>query len=61
VVNMIPFQAIAPGVWQRNMGCLSGGDKKVTYRKAQELFPKIRITHAIADACLIAEYARRLS
>jgi hypothetical protein len=31
-----------------------------TKAKAQELFPHLKITHATADACLIAEYGRRL-
>src|SRR3990167_11133618 len=39
----IPFQAVPPGVWQRSMGCLSGGDKNVTKRRAQELFPLIKV------------------
>jgi hypothetical protein len=33
----------------------------VSKRKAQELFPGIKVTHAIADALLIAEYNRRTS
>lgn len=56
----IPFEAVAPGKWQRAMGCLSGGDKNVTKRKAQELFPGVKVTHAIADALLIAEHGRRV-
>lgn len=50
-----------PQMWQAAMGCLSGGDKNVTKRRAQELFPAIadRITHAVADALLIAEFGRR--
>lgn len=61
IAHSFSFRDVAPGVWQRSMGCLSGGDKKVTYRKAQELFPHLKITHAIADACLLAEYARQCS
>lgn len=57
--NGIPFEEIAPGKWQRAMGCLSKGDKNVTKRKAQEIFPGLKITHATADALLIAEYGRR--
>ena len=56
----IPFERVAPGKWQRAMGCLSGGDKNVTKRKAQELFPHLKINHYIADALLLAEYGRRL-
>lgn len=55
----IRLEWIAPGKWQRELGCLTRGDKNVSKRKAQELFPTLRITHAIADALLIAEYGRR--
>jgi hypothetical protein len=55
----IRLEWVAPGVWQRDIGCLTRGDKNVSKRKAQELFPNLKITHAIADALLIAEYARR--
>ena len=55
----IPFEEVSPGVWQRALGCLSKGDKNVTKAKAQQLFPHLKITHAVADALLIAEYARR--
>ena len=56
----IPFEKITPVRWQRALGCLSGGDKNVTKSKAQELFPDLKITHAIADALLIAEFGRRV-
>lgn len=57
--NGISFEKVSPMKWQKFMGCLSKGDKNVTKRKAQELFPNHTITHAVADALLIAEYARR--
>ena len=56
----IPFHRVAPSRWQRAIGCLTKGDKNVTKRKAQELFPSVKVTHAIADALLIAEYGRRV-
>lgn len=56
----IPFDQAAPAVWQRAMQCLSRGDKNITKRRAQQLFPQTKVTHAIADALLIAEYCRRL-
>jgi len=56
----IPFEEVSPAKWQRALGCLSKGDKNVTKAKAQQLFPGIKVTHAIADALLIAEYGRRL-
>jgi crossover junction endodeoxyribonuclease RuvC len=60
VATGIPFELATPQKWQRSMGCMSKGDKNTTKRKAQELFPGMKITHAIADALLIAEYGRRL-
>lgn len=56
----IPFEYVSPAKWQGDMKCRTKGDKNVTKAAAQRLFPKIKVTHAIADALLIAEYARRL-
>lgn len=56
----IPFDYVQPAKWQRAMGCLTKGDKNVSKARAQQLFPELKITHAIADALLIAEYGRRL-
>lgn len=55
----IPFDEVRPQVWQKAMGCLTKGDKNVSKAKAQQLFPQLKITHATADALLIAEYLRR--
>lgn len=55
----IPFEEVSPVKWQTAMGCRSGGDKNVTKARAQQLFPGVKITHANADAILIAEYCRR--
>ena len=55
----IPFETVTPQKWQKALGCRTGGDKNVSKRKAQELFPDIKITHAIADCLLIAHYAVR--
>ena len=57
----IPFERVTPQKWQKAMGCMTKGDKNVSKRKAQELFPSLKITHATADATLIAEYGRRIS
>jgi len=56
----IPHELVSPAVWQRKLGCLSKGDKNVTKAAAQRLFPDIKITHATADALLLAEYGRRI-
>lgn len=55
----IPFDEVPPVVWQRAMSCLSRGDKKVTKAAAERLFPSLKITHATADAMLLADYCRR--
>jgi len=55
----IPFARIRPQVWQKELGCMTKGDKNVTKRKAQELFPSIKATHATSDALLIAHYGTK--
>ena len=55
----IPFTRIRPQVWQKELGCLTKGDKNVTKRKAQELFPSVKVTHATADSLLIATYGTK--
>lgn len=53
----IPFETVAPGVWQKAMHCLSRGNKTVTKKAAQERFGNsLKITHAIADCLLLAAY-----
>ena len=52
----IPFTRVRPQIWQKELGCLTKGDKNITKQRAQELFPSIKVTHAIADALLIAKY-----
>lgn len=56
----IPFDIVVPRKWQAALSCLSQGDKNVTKRRAQQLFPGVKITHATADALLMAEYCRRI-
>jgi len=66
-VGVKDLDVVAPQTWQRAMDCMTGGDKRITRNFAIEMFPdvknadgkSIRITHAIADALLIAEYGRR--
>jgi crossover junction endodeoxyribonuclease RuvC len=55
----IPFERVRPQVWQKALGCMTKGDKNVSKRKAQELFPDRKITHATADALLIATYGTK--
>lgn len=52
----VPFEEVTPQKWQTHLGCRSGGDKNVTKSFAQQKFPSLTITHATADALLIAFY-----
>lgn len=61
VAAEIPYNEVVPRKWQTVMQCRSGGDKNVTKKRAQELFPACKMTHALADALLIAEYGRRMA
>lgn len=55
----IPFELVTPQKWQKLLGCLTKGNKNVSKAAAQRLFPTLKVTHAIADALLIAEFCRR--
>lgn len=63
----IPFDLVPPRAWQQAIGVVYPADvsqtekKNITKRRAQQLFPDAKVTHAIADALLLAEYARRSS
>lgn len=59
IASGIRFETVIPATWQKRLGCLTKGDKNVTKTKAQELFPGVKVTHAVADSLLIAEYGRR--
>lgn len=54
-------EKVPPGTWMKSLKCLTGGDKNVSKRKAQEMFPHLKIFHYNADALLIAEYTRRVA
>ena len=64
--HQIPFEEVAPTVWQPAMKCKTRGKstkdehKRQLKQRAQQLFPSIDITLATADALLIAEYGRRV-
>jgi len=55
----IPFEYVTPQKWQKELCCLTHGDKNISKAAAQRRWPEQKITHAIADALLIAEFARR--
>src|SRR5437762_1302109 len=52
----IPFQEVTPQRWQKELACRTGGNKNISKARAQQLFPSLKITHATADALLLAEY-----
>ena len=61
------LEYVTPQKWQRKLGLITSGrglgqddtaKKNRNKAKAQQLFPGIKITHATADALLIAEYGR---
>lgn len=65
----VRLEIITPQAWQKKLGLLVSGrglgqgdsDKKNRNKaKAQEIFPEAKITHATADALLIAEYGRQV-
>jgi crossover junction endodeoxyribonuclease RuvC len=53
------YTTVSPSKWQGVLNCRSKGDKNVTKSKASQLFPSVKMTHRIADAFLLAEYARQ--
>jgi len=56
----IPTDLTTPAKWQRDLQCQTGGNKNISKARAQQVFPSLaKITHAIADALLIAEWCRR--
>jgi hypothetical protein len=62
----IPFDSVPPGVWQRafSLPTLKAAGSRTAKKnahkaRAQELFPSVKVTHAVADALLIAEWGRR--
>ena len=62
----IPFERVRPAAWCKEFGLKRKPNESNTEWKnrhkqlAQELFPDASITHANADALLIAEYCRRV-
>lgn len=58
-VTNIPYYDVHPARWQRSLDCLTRGDKNISKARAAELWPAQKVTHAIADALLLAEWVRR--
>ena len=65
VAHKIRFETVSPVKWQRvfKIKTRVSKDGKTAHKnelkaKAQQLWPSVRITHANADAILLAEYCR---
>jgi hypothetical protein len=56
--NGITFERVMAIKWQNRLGCRTGGDKNISKEHAARLFPTAKITHATADALLLATYCR---
>lgn len=56
--HKVPYKFVTPQRWQKGMQCMTKGDKNISKAAAQRLWPNFQITHAVADALLIAEYGR---
>lgn len=59
VAARLRFELVTPATWQGKLRCRTKGDKNITKTLAQRLWPGVKITHATADALLLAEYGRR--
>lgn len=62
----LPFEKVHPNVWQRRLGIPPRGrrETKTDYKNrlkdfAADLFPEVKVTHATADALLIATHCYR--
>jgi hypothetical protein len=53
----IPHKFVSPTRWQGDLRCRTGGNKNVSKEHAEQLFPRVKVTHAIADALLLSVYA----
>lgn len=67
IASSIKFEEVTPRTWQKFLGVSAKGkhESKTQFKnrlkaKAQQLFPELKITLAICDALLLAEYCRRL-
>lgn len=53
-----PYEEVTPQFWQKELDCLTGGNKKVSQAKVEELIG-VRVSQEQADSVLIAEWCRR--
>jgi hypothetical protein len=63
----ISYELVESKRWQNHHGCrqpkgtkFGESDKNITKTRAQNIFPDVKVTHAIADALLIADFCRHV-
>jgi hypothetical protein len=63
----IPFDEVTPQKWHRAIGVIprGGGESRAEFKnrlkaKSQQLYPRNKVTLAVADALLLATYCQRL-
>lgn len=54
----ISYTLVPPRTWQKQLNCLTGGEKNISKRRAQQLYPGLKLTHATAEALLMAHYCK---
>ena len=63
-ICQIPREEVSPAAWQNTMGVRGKYPRQTVTKyvptdRAQKLWPTVKVTHYIADALLLAEYARK--
>jgi hypothetical protein len=65
-INRVKFMLVKPKTWQSDLRLLSQKKESQTEKKnrhkelASRIFPDLKITHANADALLIAYYGKKI-
>ncbi len=58
IASRMRWDHVTPVKWQGDLKCRTGGDKKITQAKAQQLWPHLEFTQKNAEGLLIAEWCR---
>ena len=66
IYNKIPHRLISPQEWQRGIPNAKSRANKTAHKNALKAeafrrYPELKVTHAVADAILICDYARKLA
>lgn len=63
--NKVPYRLVTPQEWQRGIPNAHARSSKTEHKNALKMeaarrYPHLKVTHAIADAMLIADYAKKI-